>query len=76
MFLPFSGRKGVQVDDIARENDGIHLSLSCNKINVNITVTHSTIKKYSGIMYYDLKEAGHWVAIYSVVKDLDAYIQV
>ncbi|XP_019860115.1 PREDICTED: uncharacterized protein LOC109588382 isoform X1 [Amphimedon queenslandica] len=38
------------------------------------STTHSAASRdtlYSGMMYYDKKEAGHWKAMYSVVRDLE-----
>ena len=39
------------------------------------TVTHNDIL-YTGMMYHEKKEVGHWKAIYSVVKDLDVLKKV
>ena len=39
------------------------------------TVTHNDIL-YTGRMYHERKEVGHWITIYSVVRDLDVLKQV
>ena len=40
------------------------------------TVTHNDIL-YTGRMYHvEKKEVGHWITIYSVVRDLEVFKQV
>ena len=39
------------------------------------TVTHTDIL-YTGMMYHEKKEIGHWKTMYSVVRDLDVLKQV
>ena len=39
------------------------------------TVTHNDIL-YTGRMYHEKIEVGHWMTIYSVVRDLDILKQV
>ena len=39
------------------------------------TVTYNDIL-YTGRMYHEKKEVGHWITIYSVVRDLEVLKQV
>ncbi|XP_019854901.1 PREDICTED: uncharacterized protein LOC100636542 [Amphimedon queenslandica] len=51
-----------------------HISQIGGDVNSEKNVTHSAML-YTGMMYYEEKNANHWIAIYSVVQDLDVLIQ-
>ena len=39
------------------------------------TVTHNDIM-YTGMMYHENEEVGHWITTYTVVRDLEVLAQV
>ena len=39
------------------------------------TVTHNDIL-YTGMMYHENEEVGHWITTYTVVRDLEVLAQV
>ncbi|XP_019861688.1 PREDICTED: uncharacterized protein LOC109590207 [Amphimedon queenslandica] len=54
---------------LARNDDESLQSSTDYSHSDNNAPSHDTL--YSGMMYYDKKEAGHWKAMYSVVRDLE-----